>query len=111
MTVNDKGMYLRIPEIEKVDRKKSMVLLTDEPTRILEFIGLDPKKWFTRFASRDEMFEYAAGCRLFWVKPVKQEGELEGDVIAGGGEIQGQEGGDEGNKKCLYMLAPQASRS
>ena len=76
-----------------------MVFLTDDANCILDFIGLDPKRWFSRFASQAEMFEYASGCRLFWVKPVKGEDEAEGDVIAGEGEIEGQEGGDVGKKK------------
>jgi hypothetical protein len=99
LTVNDRGIHVRIPDIEAFDRKKSMVFLTDNPTQILDFIGLDPQIWFQKFASQDEMFEYASGCRLFWVKPDKPEDEAEGDVILGG--IEGQEGGEEGKKKYV----------
>ena len=73
LTVNNKGLYLRIPEIELNDRKKSMVFLTDDPRRILNFLGLDAEKWETRFGSRQEMFEYVAGCRMFWVKDLKED--------------------------------------
>ncbi len=65
LTVNDKGMYLRIPEIELLDRKKSMIYLTDSPSQILQFLGLDEEKWWAEFGTRREMFELAAGCRMF----------------------------------------------
>lgn len=68
LTVNDKGLYLRIPEIELLDRKKSMIFLTCEPSEILDYLGLDEGKWWSEFGSRREMFEFAAGCRMFWVK-------------------------------------------
>lgn len=60
LTVNDKGMFVRIPDIELLDRKKSMVFLTDEPKDILEFLGLDHRRWFHEFSTKQEMFEYAA---------------------------------------------------
>lgn len=107
LTVNDKGMYLRIPEIELLDRKKSMIFLTDSPSQILEFLGLDESKWWSEFGSRREMFEFAAGCRMFWVKEKEVEGEEEeggvGDVV---GEVEGgvggQEGGEKGKKKLKH---------
>lgn len=101
LTVNDKGMYLRIPEIELLDRKKSMIFLTGEPGEILDFLGLDNETWWKEFNNRKEMFEYAAGCRMFWVKEKKEE-EAEGDVV---GEIEvvgAQEGGEAGKKKLKH---------
>ncbi|KAH7304844.1 hypothetical protein BKA65DRAFT_531279 [Rhexocercosporidium sp. MPI-PUGE-AT-0058] len=95
LTVNNLGLFLRIPEIELLDRKKSMVFLTDDSNTILEFLGLDPERWWRRFGSQDEMFEYAAGCRLFWIKEKLEEGEGEGDVV-------GQEGGEAGKKKLKH---------
>ncbi|KAH6718760.1 hypothetical protein BKA61DRAFT_596214 [Leptodontidium sp. MPI-SDFR-AT-0119] len=110
LTVNNLGLFLRIPDIELLDRKKSMVFLTDDSTTILDFLGLDPERWWCRFESQDEMFEYAAGCRLFWIKEVMEDGEGEGDVV---GEIPiegnreretnaGQEGGEAGKKKLKH---------
>lgn len=92
---------MRIPDIEALDRKKSMVFLADDPRQILKFIGLDPERWFKRFANQDEMFDYASGCRLFWVKPVIAEDEAEEDVIVEVEGIGGQEGGEEGKKKYV----------
>ncbi|KAH8592400.1 hypothetical protein B0O99DRAFT_629588 [Bisporella sp. PMI_857] len=101
ITVNNNGMYLRIPEIEAFNRKKSMILLATESRKILEFLGLDHEKWWKPFSSRQEMFEYAAGCRMFWVKETKAEDEAEGDVIVEG-NFAGQEGGESGKKKLKH---------
>jgi hypothetical protein len=107
LTVNDKGLFLRIPEIELLDRKKSMIFLTDSPSQILDFLGLDEEKWWKEFESRKEMFEFAASCRMFWVKEkvVEEEGgegvgDVVGEVDAGG--VGGQEGGEKGKKKLKH---------
>ena len=97
LTVNNLGMYLRIPEIELLDRKKSMVFLTDEHRRIIEFLGLDPEKWWKEFGSREEMFKYAAACRMFWVKDLSEE-----TADAEEGVMEGQEGGEIGKKKLKH---------
>ncbi|CZT41928.1 uncharacterized protein RSE6_01745 [Rhynchosporium secalis] len=114
LTVNNLGLFLRIPEIEMLDRKKSMIFLTDEPNAILEFLGLDAETWWKPFSSRDAMFEYAAGCRMFWVREVVEDGEAERDVVGEipvllkekrkGNEnvIAGHEGGEAGKKKLKH---------
>lgn len=96
-------MFLRIPEIEKYDRNKAMIFLTDEPARVLDFIGLSPERFFQKFRSQDEMFEYAAGCRMFWVKPVAAEKETDGAVEAAG-DIEGLEGGEAGKQKYVTQI-------
>ena len=95
LTVNNLGMYLRIVEIEPFDRRKSMVFLTDDHGRIVEFLGLEKERWWRKFESRGEMFEYAAGCRMFWVKDFDEMGDAEG-------AMEGQEGGDAGKKKLKH---------
>ncbi|KUJ07528.1 uncharacterized protein LY89DRAFT_356596 [Mollisia scopiformis] len=103
LTVNDKGMFVRIPEIEQLDKKKSMIFLTEDPCTILAFLGLDHVKWFQEFSSKKKMFEYAATCRLFWVKDAAEleDGLNEGDVVGDIGN-GGQEGGDTGKKKLKH---------
>jgi hypothetical protein len=92
LTVNNHGLYIRIPEIELVERKKSMVFLTDEPLRVLEFLGLDAEKWWKQFESREEMYEYATTCRMLWVPEVEEEDASVGDA-------KGQEGIEDGEKQ------------
>ncbi|TVY17403.1 hypothetical protein LARI1_G006152 [Lachnellula arida] len=100
LTVNDRGLYLRIPDIELLDRKKSMVFLTEKPSEVLNFIGLDEKTWWKPFSSQSEMFNYAAGCRLFWVREKDVE-EEEHDIV-GDLPVEGQEGGEAGKKKLKH---------
>lgn len=102
LTVSDRGMFIRIPEIELLDRKKSMIFLTHEPSKIIEFLGMKEQAWWKQFDSRKDMFEYAATCRMFWVKDIKDENEAEGDVIGPVGDFEGQEGGAEGKKKLKH---------
>ncbi|RDW94387.1 hypothetical protein BP5796_00150 [Coleophoma crateriformis] len=101
LTVNDHGLHLRIPEIELTNRNKSKIFLTGEPARVLSFLGLDESRWWTSFGSANELFEYAAGCRMF---RVKLEGEEEDGIGAGDvvGEVEGQEGGEKGKKKLKH---------
>lgn len=91
LTVDEVGLYLRIPEIEKLDRKKAKVLLTTDPCQVLSFLGLksNGKEWEERFDSTDELFEYAATSRFFWVKPAtSDEGVADADSD-GDGEVSG----------------------
>lgn len=103
-TVNDRGLFLRIPEIELHDRKKSMIFLTDQPAQVLDLLGLGGEAWWKGFGSEEEMFEYAAGCRFFWVKEKDEDGEegMEGDVIGETTPFGCQEGGEEGKKKLKH---------
>ncbi|RYO82555.1 hypothetical protein DL764_009594 [Monosporascus ibericus] len=70
LTIDGVGLYLRIPEIEKEDRKKAKVLLTEAPASILDFLGLkfDGRQWEERFAHFNDVFEYAATSRFFWAR-------------------------------------------
>ncbi|KAI0098274.1 hypothetical protein GGR51DRAFT_538384 [Nemania sp. FL0031] len=76
LTIDEVGLYVRIPEIEKFEKQKAKVLLTTDPSEVLNFLGLKctEKEWEEPFASDQEVFEYAATCRLFWVKPDDSEG-------------------------------------
>ncbi|POS87618.1 hypothetical protein EPUL_001617 [Erysiphe pulchra] len=65
LRVNNRGLHICIASIEVINTKKSRVFLTSDPDEILEFIGLDSKKWWKKFNSMDEMFHYAASCRMF----------------------------------------------
>ncbi|KIN01768.1 hypothetical protein OIDMADRAFT_196300 [Oidiodendron maius Zn] len=107
LTVNDQGMYLRIPEIELYDRKKSMIFLTANPSEVLEFLGLEEERWWRQFRSKEHMFEYATGCRMFRVKEADDPNEAEEDMTGEAAaaithNIDGQEGGEKGKKKLKH---------
>ncbi|KAL2758953.1 hypothetical protein ACRALDRAFT_1092608 [Sodiomyces alcalophilus JCM 7366] len=74
LTVDEHALHLRISEIEKLNRNKAKVLLTRDPSEVLDFLGLPTDEyWAGPFASLDVMYEYAARCRMFWVAPATQE--------------------------------------
>lgn len=65
LTANDAGLHLRIPEIEELNRKRSMIFLTCEPNDVLSLLGLDTETYSTPFESVEAMYEYVVGCRFF----------------------------------------------
>lgn len=64
LTATDKGLHLRVAEIEHVDRKRSLVFLTADPTRTLRFLGLDPELYGCGFASEELLFAFLVGSRF-----------------------------------------------
>ncbi|KAI0965139.1 hypothetical protein F4678DRAFT_453528 [Xylaria arbuscula] len=96
LTIDEVGLYLRIPEIEDIDKKKAKVLLSTDPEEILQFLGLrfDGKQWEEPFASENDVYEYAATCRLFWVKP--EDGTAANDGDEEDDDIEAHGGGGDG---------------
>ncbi|KAH8168836.1 hypothetical protein LIA77_10962 [Sarocladium implicatum] len=83
LTINDDALYIRVPEIEQFNRKRSHVFLTAEPAEILDFLGLPADEfWAAPFPSLVDMFQYTAKCRLFWVRPAVPEDEIQNNEIA-----------------------------
>ncbi|RSL68360.1 hypothetical protein CEP54_002844 [Fusarium duplospermum] len=73
LTVDDKGLWLRIPEIEEADKKRSKVWLTGDPDEILNFLGLPyTRYWAGPFRDLYQMYEYVANCITFWVAPAAE---------------------------------------
>ncbi|KAI4163684.1 MAG: hypothetical protein LQ342_002718 [Letrouitia transgressa] len=73
LVVNDKGLYLRIPEIEGLNRKKGQLHLTSDPNEVLDFLDLDEERYQQRFETRNALFEYACGMRFFQPKAYVRE--------------------------------------
>ncbi|KAH9235687.1 hypothetical protein K456DRAFT_1864072 [Colletotrichum gloeosporioides 23] len=71
LTVDEESLWVRIVEMEKFDRKRARVLLTQDPYEILTFLGLaaDSHIWDSTFESLEDMYEYAATCRFFCSLP------------------------------------------
>ena len=76
LTSNDKGMHVRVPEIEERNRKAAMIFLTCEVHEMLRFLGLDVRKWESGFESNEDVFEWCLKGR-FWGEKVVT------DVLAG----------------------------
>ncbi|KAF2746139.1 hypothetical protein M011DRAFT_405197 [Sporormia fimetaria CBS 119925] len=65
ITCNDKGMHVRVKEIEPYDRKKSLLFLTRNPHQALQFFGLDAPKYFAGFESEEDLFRWVSQGRFF----------------------------------------------
>ncbi|KAK1990348.1 hypothetical protein LX36DRAFT_414150 [Colletotrichum falcatum] len=71
LTADGHALFLRNPDIERFEKYKSLarICLTRDPAEILLFLGLDVARYSEPFATRQEMYEYAASCRLFRIHP------------------------------------------
>ena len=80
LTANDRGLHVRIKEIEVIEKKKSMIFLTREPQEVCELLGLDTERigFDTEglvqggdgtngrgFRNMEDMYEFVAVSRFF----------------------------------------------
>ncbi|KAF4437670.1 hypothetical protein FACUT_5503 [Fusarium acutatum] len=65
LTMDDKGLHIRVEEGERINRKKAKILLTSKPDDILMFLGLPVAEYWRPFATTDAMFEYIVKCPMF----------------------------------------------
>ncbi|KUI60436.1 hypothetical protein VP1G_07638 [Cytospora mali] len=77
LTADETSLSIRIPEIEKENKKGSRVFLTSNPTEVLDFLGLSHQngEWERPFKSVKDLFEYAASCKWFMLWPRDTEAE------------------------------------
>ncbi|KAG6089822.1 hypothetical protein E4U15_001380 [Claviceps sp. LM218 group G6] len=77
LTIDEKALWIRIPELELLNKRKSKVFLTCNPSEVLCFLGLPiHNAWEAPFASLRDMYEYVAQCPMFWAGPDMKEGDL-----------------------------------
>jgi hypothetical protein len=76
LTTNDRGLHVRVREMEEMNRKAAMIFLTSDVVEMLEFLGLDVGKWEKGFESNEEVFEWCLRGR-FWGEKVVT------DILAG----------------------------
>ncbi|KAJ4373658.1 hypothetical protein N0V86_007801 [Didymella sp. IMI 355093] len=65
LTCNDKGLHVRLKEIESYDKKEAKVFLTDEPALAMRFYGLGIKEYNKGFGDETELFDWVAAGRFF----------------------------------------------
>ena len=74
LTVDEQALWIRIPEIEKFDRKQAKVKLTESPVEVMDFLGMEYDGFWTKpFESVDALYEYVTTCRLFLVREKSPE--------------------------------------
>ncbi|KAG5940328.1 hypothetical protein E4U59_002483 [Claviceps monticola] len=78
LTIDEKALSVRIPELEFLNKRKSKVFLTCNPSEVLCFLGLPiHNAWEAPFASFRDMYEYVAQCPMFWAGPdIKKADDL-----------------------------------
>lgn len=71
LTADETSLSIRIPEIEKENKKRARVFLTNNPIKTLDFLGLSHQngEWERPLKSVEDLFEYAASCRWFMLWP------------------------------------------
>jgi hypothetical protein len=69
LTMNDKGLHVRIAEIEPSNRKASMIRLTDDPINVMKFLGLDSEEYKRGFESKEQIFRWIAAARFYGPDP------------------------------------------
>lgn len=76
LTVNEEGLYIRIPELESKGKKRARIFLSDSPSKVLEFLIHDGSRdeWNKRFPSVTAMYAYVARCKWYraWLAHEKQ---------------------------------------
>ncbi|KAF2791091.1 hypothetical protein K505DRAFT_327132 [Melanomma pulvis-pyrius CBS 109.77] len=65
LTCNDKGLHLRVEEIEPYNKKKSLLFLTRKPDEVMKFYGFDAVKYWTGFETEKELFDWVSQGRFF----------------------------------------------
>ncbi|KAJ3494685.1 hypothetical protein NLG97_g3921 [Lecanicillium saksenae] len=75
LTIDDTGMFIRIPEVEAIYKARAKVHLTSDTDQVLDFLGLPhtgdhARTWVDEpFADLDAMFEYVTNCRMMYITP------------------------------------------
>ncbi|KAF2090713.1 hypothetical protein K490DRAFT_10828, partial [Saccharata proteae CBS 121410] len=65
LTLNNKGMSVRISEIEPEDKKASLLFLTRDPAAVMEFLGLNIAAYDKGFGSEDDIYGWVSSARFF----------------------------------------------
>ena len=64
-TATDRGLHVRLPQVEKKDWKASMIFLGKEPHAVMQFLGLDSDTYTKGFTTEHQIFEWISEARLF----------------------------------------------
>ncbi|KIV94684.1 hypothetical protein PV10_02428 [Exophiala mesophila] len=64
LTITNEGLMVRIPEIEPHNRTAARIKVTDDPTTVRQFLGLDVDRFWKHFTDYNDIMDYAATCRF-----------------------------------------------
>lgn len=83
-TVSDRGLVLRLKELDdakalkigQVADKDGMLCLSNEPDRILTFLGMSPERYKEGFTTIESLYEWLAECRLISMKLIRKKRDI-----------------------------------
>lgn len=81
-TVSDKGLLLRMPELDdsktnthvNIPDRDGMVLLSRDPCRVMPFLGLSVDKFYAGFATLEGFYAWLGNCRLLSALALRPQG-------------------------------------
>ncbi|KAF1969420.1 hypothetical protein BU23DRAFT_241049 [Bimuria novae-zelandiae CBS 107.79] len=79
LTCNDKGLHVRVEEVQAYNKKKSMIFLTRYPNEAMDFYGYDKAKYYEGFQDEGELFDWATNGRWFYWKVYEDREEVSND--------------------------------
>lgn len=65
LVCNDRGLHVRVEEIEPYNKKKSIIFLTRDPNQAMDFYGFDKVKYWAGFEDEADLFDWVSKGRLF----------------------------------------------
>lgn len=73
LTVNGRGLFIRISEIQKVDKNRSLIFLCSEPDAVLFFCtGMEPEEYKRGWGSVTDMFGWLSRGRFMRKETVER---------------------------------------
>lgn len=119
LTCTPRGLFLRIAEVETHNKEQARVKMTDDPTNVLEYLGLEVERYWKPFGSWDEMMAYVATCRFHDPGRWKEKNTASGDET--GGSVMDAAGNAKGtagkvmstteNEKCTAEMMMDATKT
>lgn len=79
LTCNDKGLHVRVEEVETYNKKASQIFLTNNPNEALDFYGLDKAKYAQGFTSETDLFDWITTGHFFFWKVYEDREESSND--------------------------------
>lgn len=65
LTASNSGIYVRIAELEPLNKTAARLLLTSDPTEALKFLGMEEERYWRPFPRKRDLFKYVSTCRFY----------------------------------------------
>ncbi|KAF2626332.1 hypothetical protein BU25DRAFT_449312 [Macroventuria anomochaeta] len=79
LTCNNRGLHVRVEQIEPYDKKKALLFLTRDPDQAMQFYGFDVEKYKEGFKSETDLFDWVAAGRFFSSETLEHRVEKSAD--------------------------------